>query len=439
MTQSNDRAQHRLLLVEDSISLSFAIKSKLENEIGLEIVLARSLEEAKHAIEVYEGGFFLALLDLTLPDATGDDVVALATSNGVPSIVFTASYSDELRERLFALGAIDYLIKDNPHSLSYVVSLVRRLRANAGWKALVVDDSATARAQVRALLSKYRFDVLEAEGGREALRLLDQHANIRLLITDYNMPEMNGCDLTKAVRQKYPPERLCIIGISSANANPLSASFLKYGANDFLNKPFLREEFFCRITQNMDHLDQVQALIEAASRDPLTGLNNRRHFFELAEALNAQAERDGASVAVGVLDIDGFRGVNEAYGHLAADQALVQVGRMIRGGFHRKSDIVARLGGDAFGVFLYDTDEDTAHLLLDRVRETVQDTPVKLGKAKAALTLSGGLCAARNMQVAELKGAADQALDAAKAGGRNQLAFGDPLAVEAVSGDGAAA
>lgn len=259
MQSLNGVSAHRLLLVEDSVSFAYAIKSKLEQEPGLEIVLARDMAEAEKAIDKYDGDFFLALLDLTLPDASGDDIVLLATSRSIPSVVFSGSYSDTLRTRLFEIGAIDYLLKDTPHSLGYVVSLVRRIRANTQLTALVVDDSATARAQLSANLKRFRFHVLEAADGREALSLLNTHET-RLVITDFNMPGMDGHELTRAIRQKFTPEQLAIIGVSSADGGPLSAKFLKLGANDFLTRPFIREELLCRITQNMNYLDQIQAL-----------------------------------------------------------------------------------------------------------------------------------------------------------------------------------
>lgn len=427
MQNNTDRPVRRLLLVEDSVSFSYCIKAKLENEAGLQIVLARTLAEAKEAIKVFGSDFFLALLDLNLPDASGDDIVKVATENRIPSIVFTGTYSDELRDRLFDLGAIDYLNKDTPHSLNYVISLVKRLLANERLTALVVDDSVTSRAQISMLLRKYRFHVLEADGGEKALDMLENHRDVRLVITDYNMPGMNGYDLTKAIRQIYPPDRLAIIGVSGQTTAPLSAKFLKLGANDFLNKPFIREEFFCRITQNMDYLDHVQALVEAATRDPLTGIHNRRYFFETAEALASQARRDNVEVSIGMFDIDFFKQINDNHGHFIGDEALKHVAGLIRANFTRGSDIVARFGGEEFCVFLYDTDEETAKHLLEQLRYKIQTSPLHTGDKVIPITTSIGLRTAIHIPIAEMVDDADQALYAAKQAGRNRVE---------VSGDG---
>lgn len=419
MTLIPENRVHRLLLVEDSVSFSYWIKAKLEKEPGLEIVLARTMEEAARAIDIYKGGFFLALLDLTLPDATGDEVVQLATSNNIPSVVFTGSYSDDLRERLFALGAIDYLIKENQHSLNYAVSLIQRIRSNEKWKALVVDDSRTSRAQISATLKKYRFQVLEAEDGPEALELLDQHQDIRIVITDYNMPKMDGWELTRAIRQKHRPDQLAIIGVSSTDKASLSARFLKFGANDFLNKPFSREEFFCRVSQNMDYLDHVDALTEAAARDSLTGLHNRRHFIEVAGALASQGRRDEIEFSVAMIDIDDFKAINDNYGHQTGDQVLKHLAGLLSDTFKRGSDVFARFGGEEFCVFLYDTPQEPAELVCERFRALVEDNPLRTGGLVVPVTVSIGVCSSHELTLNQSISAADHALYAAKDEGRN--------------------
>ena len=408
----------------------------LEKEPNLEFILARDFAEAQHAIKKYNGEFFLALLDLNLPGATGDEIVALATENDIPSVVFTGSFSDELRERIFQMGAIDYLNKDTPHSLNYVIQLVRRLRNNTLWKALVVDDSRLQRAQLTAMLKKYRFEVLEAESGPEALDILDKTSDIRLMITDYNMPGMDGCELTKAVRRNFAPDRLAIIGISGQTSSPLTARFLKHGANDFLIKPFVREEFCCRVSQNMDVLDQIDALREAASRDPLTGLHNRRHFFDMAEALGAQSQRERKEFSVAMIDIDHFKKINDTHGHQVGDAALVLISQLIRTSWRRGGDVVARFGGEEFCVMLHDTDQDTAHHMLDQLRDLIESTPLETRAGPVHMSVSIGLCTAQDIPVNEMVEYADKALYAAKSNGRNQVVVAENCGLDFFNADG---
>lgn len=430
MSVNSEQPVHRLLLVEDSVSFSYWVKAKLEKDAGLEIILARSLSEAEEAVKIYKGEFFLAILDLNLPDASGDDVVFLAASNNIPSIAFTGSYSDDMRDKLFSLGVIDYIIKDNQHSMNYIISLVRRIRANMQSTALVVDDSATSRSQAVSLLKKYRFNVIEASGGQEALALLEKNPDIRLIITDYNMPSMDGCELTKLIRQRHQPNRLAIIGVSAHGSGPLSAKFLKFGANDFLNKPFYREEFFCRVTQNMEHLDLVQALTEAGTRDTVTKLHNRRYFFEIATAIAAQARRDGKPYAAAMIDIDLFKKITDTHGHRMGDEALRHIAELIQSEVHRETDLVARFSGDEFCVFLSDTDAASAALLMERVRRRIEAAPLESGATVVPMSVSIGVSATMQDAIEDLVLSADGALRRAKEGGRNCVLRADETGEE---------
>lgn len=92
---------------------------------------------------------------------------------------------------------------------------------------------------------------------------------------------MNGLELTKNIRKLYSSQELAVIGMSIFGDNQLSARFLKLGGSDFITKPFLEEEFFCRIKQNMELLEHIKELKFLANRDYLTGLYNRRYFFLL--------------------------------------------------------------------------------------------------------------------------------------------------------------
>ena len=413
--------QRRLLLVEESISLSFAIKAKLEQEADVDIVLARSIAEAKEAIRIYEGQFFLSLLALNLPDGSGDEVVSVTLDANIPTLVFTGTYSADLRDQMFSLGVIDYLIKDSPDSLNYMINVIKRLQANAKVTALVVDDSKTARTQLSALLRKFQFNVKEAEDGPHALKVLAETPDIRLVITDYNMPGMNGCELSKAIRQEYGSDQIAIIGISGGADEPLSARFLKFGANDFLNKPFVREEFYCRVAQNMQYLDQVRALQEAAARDPLTGLHNRRYFYEMAEALLSQAKRDDADCSIGIIDIDFFKDINDNYGHLIGDEAVQHIAKLTRSVVQRGSDLVARYGGEEYCIFLYGAHEEDAVPFFEELRQKIEDNPLVLNGLTIDITVSIGVCGSKQMTAAQMVEEADHALYSAKNSGRNQV------------------
>ncbi|HIJ85221.1 MAG TPA: response regulator, partial [Magnetococcales bacterium] len=251
---------YKILIVEDSRLFSNLLKKEVLSREGLSPVVTESFAATKKILEAGQENFFVALLDINLPDAPQGEVVDLVLGHGVPAIVFTGEFNDELRERMITKKVVDYILKENASSVTQVVSLVERLIRNQSIKVLVVDDSRSARLMVVDLLKIHRFNVLEAADGDQAMEVLVHNPDIRLVLTDYNMPGMDGFELTQQIRKTYDKSQIAVIGLSSYGNNILSARFLKRGANDFITKPFLAEEFFVRVTQNVEIIEYISAL-----------------------------------------------------------------------------------------------------------------------------------------------------------------------------------
>lgn len=332
-----------ILIVEDSRFFGSVLKKRLESDTDFEVSWARSYVEAE-ALLVGQGDFFMGLLDLNLPDAPKGEVVDLVLGRNIPAIVFTGEMTDRVREKIWAKNVIDYVLKEDTRSLDYILSLVQRIRKNMSVKVLVVDDSRLSRKIVCKLLHEHRYIVFEAEDGDEALHLLERHPDIRLVITDYNMPNMDGFELTRSIRSRFRRDELSIIGLSGQESNFLSAQFIKSGANDFITKPFLHEEFYCRVTQAVEMVENVMKIKDMSNKDYLTGLYNRRFFFEIGYKMFARARRNNGTIIVALLDIDFFKKINDGYGHDIGDRVLVNLAKLLQTRF-RQTDVVSRFGG----------------------------------------------------------------------------------------------
>ncbi|HEX5932801.1 MAG TPA: response regulator, partial [Pseudorhizobium sp.] len=125
---------------------------------------------------------------------------------------------------------------------------------------LIVDDSPTARALLTSRLKRFNFRVSAAESGAKALEILKNNPDVGLVVTDYNMPDIDGFELTRRIRSVRGSHELRIIGVSSSSNRLLSARFLKAGGNDFMLRPFIDEEFYCRVNQNLDTLIQIRSM-----------------------------------------------------------------------------------------------------------------------------------------------------------------------------------
>lgn len=416
----------KILLVEDSKFFCAVVEKAIRAAIDVEVVTAASRAEAEAVIDEIGDDLFLALLDLDLPDASGNEIIEVTRSREIPTVVFTGTYNELERDQFDDKHVLDYVLKDSAENLKYLLSIVRRLYHNRGVKVIVADDSRTAMKLISGLLKDYNFDVLCAENGEVALELIKAHPETRLLITDYHMPKMDGFQLIKAVRSFRDRDQLAIIGVSSAGSAPLSAKFIKFGANDFIIKPFLREEFFCRVTQNMDLLDHIKALSKAANTDPLTGLNNRRYFFEVGAKILAAAARGKARPVVAMMDIDHFKAVNDTYGHDAGDEVLKKVAEIINTHTPRRDDLAARIGGEEFAFLLQDIAATDIPGFFNGVREDIERAEVEVvdGK-KIGVTVSIGVCCGSELSLDAMLSDSDTKLYEAKGGGRNRVVGGE--------------
>ncbi|MCC7278484.1 MAG: diguanylate cyclase [Chromatiaceae bacterium] len=423
----------KVLLVDDSKAITRLLRDRCEVVAGVETETAGSLAEVMASIESDPDRFFLAVVDLNLPDAPDGEVVDYVLAHEIPVVVLTGHYDDATRERMLAKNVVDYLVKASVHEIEHAAHLVRRIRRNREVQVLVVDDSRAYRQYIGELLSLQHLRVLYAENGREALAVMDREPGISLVVTDYNMPELDGLGLITALRQRRGRDDLAIIGVSDTNQPSLPARLLKTGANDFITKPFLVEEFYCRVTQNLDLVEQIRAIRESAVRDYLTGLYNRRHLFEAGEALYSQARRGHTSLAAVMLDIDHFKRVNDTYGHLAGDRVLKEIAGVLAKGL-RRADLIGRYGGEEFCILLPGIERDALLAKLESLRDRVARTPIAHGAEQLSVTISMGA----NLEPAETLQAlidrADAALYQAKEGGRNRAVMADDLPAVASGG-----
>ena len=228
------------------------------------------------------------------------------------------------------------------------------------------------------------------------------------------MPVMDGVELIKAVRNFRGRDDLAIIGLSGAGKYGLSARFIKYGANDFLTKPFMNEEFYCRVLQTMEQLSLIADIKESAFRDDLTGLYNRRYFYQYAEKLLKKKNQQNS---LALLDVDFFKKINDTYGHEGGDQALKQIGELIRSTFTKF--MVARVGGEEFAIILDNIDIARARDYLEAFRKRVTGYDFSISDKTCNITLSIGLAELHNTHLKDAMRVADKALYKAKSNGRN--------------------
>lgn len=430
--QSPYRKKAHVLVIEDSRTFASLLCHRFEKEHGYNVThcaTTRAFQEASG------GGshFDVAVVDLTLPDSPDGQVLDEVVALGIPAIVFTADFNREMREKLVERGVADYVIKNNERAVDMVITAVDRILANRHVRVLVVDDLASARQMLTELLRLQQFQVFEASTGSEAMGMLEAHPGIELVITDYNMPDMDGYELTRRIRRAHGSDRLRIIGISSSADRLLSASFLKAGANDFVYRPFVVEELQCRIGHNVETLSQLRQLRLAAFSDYLTGLRNRRHFFDEGPAKVASCLEQGQPCSMAMLDIDHFKKLNDTYGHEIGDRVLKAVATRLQALTEDTDYLLARLGGEEFGLLLNGLDSVAASEFCEMIRQNIADLKVALDDNDISVTASIGIAEVGGLEnFSNYLNAADQFLYFAKRYGRNRV-YSDSMLLESTA------
>ncbi len=409
----------RILIVEDNKALSKLIAKKIAQNIDFEVDVAHSLKEAQ-AMVASENEYFIALLDLNLPDAPNGEVVDFMLSKKIPSIVLTANVDKKTREEMLKKDVIDYVYKGNMDDVNYIFQLIERLSKNREYKVMVVDDSITMRNEIKRILSLQMYKVFGAAHGEEALVYIKDNPDIKLVLTDYNMPVIDGFELTKTLRQEYSKMQMSIIAITASDDAMISSKFLKIGANDFINKPFTKEEIVCRVNNAIELLEYIETISDMANRDLLTGAQNRRSFFRDIESYMKECESSGEEFALAVIDIDKFKDINDTYGYDVGDVALKELVRLVTESI-KGSDIVARFGGEEFCVLLKDIDKSSAVELLVRLRLKIAQNVLSIKGNEIRYTVSMGVSFCCEDGVEEMINQADTALYNAKNSGRNRV------------------
>ncbi len=409
-----------ILVIEDSRTFALALRQFLEAETGLPVTTCASLKDLSELIVAAPGAYAIAVVDLNLPDAPRGEALDWTVAHGIPTVVFTATFDLATRGRIMEREVIDYVLKDSEFALGNLVGTVKRALDNRHTRILVVDDTRTTRKVLARMLSIQQYVVVEASSGAEALALLDANPDLQLVVSDYYMPDMDGFELARRIRRRHPKVRL--IGISSSTDRKTSAGFLKAGAHDFVSRPFVLEELQCRIASNVETLTQLKQLQELAARDYLTGLFNRRHFFEQGPPLIETAQKAGFPVSIALLDIDHFKQLNDRYGHDGGDRVLSSVADNLSRIAEHETRLLARVGGEEFAILFAGADLATACRLAEGIREEIAREPLLLGGTELSLTVSIGVAEIGVSESLDASlGRADGALYTAKQEGRNRV------------------
>jgi diguanylate cyclase (GGDEF)-like protein len=301
-------------------------------------------------------------------------------------------------------------------------------------KILLVDDSRQERAAIKEALKGIFSTFIEAKDGLTAIKsFVDEKPGF--IITDVEMPGVNGYRLISTVRKMEDGKDVPIILLSGTrNSLKKKLKGFNLGASDFLIKPYEDEELVARVKsllrmrRLMLELKEKNTLLKKLSvTDELTGLFNRRHFFESIKQHLALGLRHNFKIACMLMDIDYFKNINDTHGHIAGDEVLRKIGALLNS-CKRDGELLARFGGEEFVMCLFNTNTKSSLKAAERFRKLIKshDFSTDTFRNIKNITMSIGIASCQQnavITIDELLAAADKALYKSKADGRDRVSL----------------
>ena len=295
-------------------------------------------------------------------------------------------------------------------------------------KILIVEDTPSDFERLQKILEKQNYIITHAPDGKTAFALLEEEPP-DLVVLDIFLPDTDGFEICKHIRQYEDFASLPILFYTSSNNLDNKLLGLKLGASDFLVKGSDEREIIIRIQNLLDLKKVYDELLRLSVIDSLTHVYNRRYFQQRLMDEFERARRYKRDFCCVIIDVDHFKNINDSHGHPIGDIVLKKIAASLRYNI-RATDVVCRYGGDEFGLILPETNFEGAYTLVERIANILCKKDVGKENLPIFITLSCGISSyleGRALVMDELVTQADVALYNSKRQGRDQISlYGKP-------------
>ncbi len=420
LSQSADSSERLVYLVHDNGLVAGDIAVQLRY-FGYEIIRIAGMAQLEGAVE--ERAPAAVIIDVSAPASifpAADEVARInRRSRRRFAVIFISAHSS-FGTRLAAAraGAGGYFA--NPLN---IVALSERLDAlttqeeSQPYRVLVINGDLEAADSYAEILSAAGMEVTVLRKVADMLQVL-RKSKPELVLMDVQRPLYDGADLAKLIRQDDSFLDVPIVFLSDEASVAKHLDAVESGADDFLAKPIQPVNLITLLTSRAQRYRALRALI---TRDGLTGLLNHSALKEQISREIARARRNGAPLALAMIDIDFFKRINDSYGHAAGDSVIRVLARLLQQRL-RRGDIIGRYGGEEFAVVMPATHAASAATVLDSVRAAFCDIRHYSDEQEFTVSFSGGVAElVEHAHADALLAAADELLYVAKRNGRNRV------------------
>ncbi len=269
--------------------------------------------------------------------------------------------------------------------------------------------------------SEYKLEFIQAVNGQDALDMVVNNTDIDLILLDVMMPNIDGFEVCKRLKGNVLTQHIPIIFITAKAESVDIVKGFELGASDYVSKPFQEEELLARVKKELKIQSLIKNLEFLSSHDTMTGIYNRRKFFELAHIM---FEKNRDDLYIAMIDIDKFKNINDKYGHNIGDEVIIEVTKRITQ-LKCKDSVFGRIGGEEFALICKAELIDHVIDKTETIRKTIESLSIIDNGEELKFTISVGVKAINDniKTVEEFLNEADIALYEAKNSGRNKVVF----------------
>lgn len=288
------------------------------------------------------------------------------------------------------------------------------------YRILIVEDDIDLANFYALILEKGGMKVFVENKPEQSLSKM-QEVNPELVVMDLYMPNYNGIELIKVIRQHQALFTLPIVLLTSERDINLQFLAREVGVDDFLTKPIVPSHLYEAV---LNRVQRSRYMNVSMSKDSLTGLFVHKKINEQIKMQINNAERYNRNFFYAIIDLDNFKQINDTYGHLVGDSVLIALSNLLKTDV-RTGDFVGRYGGEEFVIIFTENSEESALSSLDRLRIKFSELIHYAGDASFKVTFSAGLSSyPKYKEEDNLMVAADKALYISKKTGKNKITVG---------------
>ena len=385
-----------------------------------------SVERISEAFEILkESEIDIIVTANQLQDGTGEEFLERLNKTeyaSIPVIILTSTESLELREKLFSLGIVDYILKKDmtvKRLENYFDTILRQdtlLKKIQKEKIAVLDDSRLELTLISNIFKLNKINNVSYYTDPE--EFLNNAEQFSFYFVDMVLPGYSGEEIIVQLRQK---NKNCVIIVVSGISNfKIISHAIMHGADDYITKPFDNAVFMARLKANARSFFLYKEIEKMAVTDSLTGLFNHKYICDLVYNMARMKSSKKVPFSIVLFDIDHFKSVNDTYGHQTGDYVLSAVAGLLKSEF-KEDCICGRYGGEEFLAVIKNCTLGKAFNAAQKFREKVAS--IKFKDHDFSITISGGVAQFSGESGSELIKKSDNYLYKAKEQGRNRIIY----------------